>query len=91
MRFDQTIFPQHLKEHVHIVLSKVPADAEFSNDLIDNRRLSGTLFEECEDSRSDEIKVEHLTLPDVQDDCAILSVRAAHCVGDFIHLESPKD
>ena len=71
---------------MYIVFSKMPADAELSNDFIDNLWLRGPFFEECENSRSDEIEVEHLTLPDIEDDCAVLAVCAAHCVGDSVHL-----
>lgn len=78
---------QGLEELLYIVLGTVSAYAELSDDLIDNLCLSGPLFEECEDSRSDEVEVEHLALPDVEDDRAVLAVGAAHCVGDPVHLK----
>jgi hypothetical protein len=87
MLFDQTIFPQCLQEDVYIVFSKMPADAELSDDLIDDFWLGRSVFEEFENSRSDEVEVEHLTLSDVEDDCTVRAVGAAHCVKNSIHLD----
>jgi hypothetical protein len=87
MLFDQTIFPQCLEERVYIVFSKMPADAKLSDDLVDDFWLGRPVFEEFENSRSDEVEVEHLTLSDVEDDGTVLAVGAAHCVRNSIHLE----
>jgi hypothetical protein len=78
---------QGLEKHLYIVLGTVPANAELSDDLIDNLCLGGPLSEKCEDSRSDEVEVEHLTLSDIKDDCTVLAVGAAHCVRNSVHLE----
>ena len=84
------VFLQSLKELVYFPLNTIGAHIELSLDHIDYFRLRATFFEELEYSRSDEVQVEHLALPDIQNDGAVLAVRAAHCVGDFVHLESPK-
>ena len=72
---------------MYIVFSKMPADAELSDDLIDDFWLGRSVFEEFENSRSDEVEVEHLTLSDVEDDCTVRAVGAAHCVGNPVHLK----
>jgi len=87
MFFDKPIFPQTLKKVLYIALSKLPAHAELSNDLTYDFWLGRPIFKEFEDSRSDEVEVEHLALPDIEGDCAVLSVCAAHCVRNSMHLE----
>ena len=75
---DQLIFRQSLQEVLNIILGKVSADAEFSNDLLNDLWLRRTAFEKFENSRAHEIDVEHPALPDIQNDCAILAMRAAN-------------
>jgi hypothetical protein len=74
----EAIFLQSPEELLYIVFSKVPANAEFSNDLINDFWLRRAVFQKFEDSRSDEVEVEHLALPDIQDNGAILAVRASN-------------
>jgi hypothetical protein len=63
--FKEAIFPQSLEKVLYVVLSKMPADAEFSDDLIDDLWLGGPALEKFEDSRADEVEVEHLALLDI--------------------------
>jgi hypothetical protein len=86
--FDQVTLLQGLEKLPHIVLGKVPANAELSADLIDNPRLGGSALEKFEDSRPNKVEVEHLTLPDIQHYCAVFVVRAAHCVGNSVHRKT---
>lgn len=50
MFFDEPIFPQTLEKLLYIVLGKMPADSELSDDLIYNFWLGGPIFEKFEDS-----------------------------------------
>jgi hypothetical protein len=75
--FDETIFVQGLEELLYIVLGTVPFNAELLNDRINDLCLRSPAFEKFQDSRADEVEVEHLSLPDIQDNGAILAVRAA--------------
>jgi len=59
--FDQGTLLQFLEKFRNIVLSKVPTNAEFPADLIDNRSFGGTVLEKFEDSRPNQVEVEHLT------------------------------
>ena len=74
---------------MYIVLSKVTADAEFSNDFIDDFRCSGTVFEKLEDSRSDEVEVEHLASPYIQYDGSVLAMRGANAFCNSVHRKAP--
>ena len=56
----------------------VSADSELPDDLVDDFWLARTLVEEFENARSDEVEIEHLALPDIQDNGAILAVGAAN-------------
>jgi hypothetical protein len=85
--FDEAIPPQTLEEILYVVLSKVAADAEFSKDFFDDFWCSGTVFEKLEDSRSDEVEVEHLALPDIQYDGSVLAVRATNACCNSVHLK----
>jgi hypothetical protein len=72
------VSPQSLEKLLNIILGKVSANAEFSDDLLNDLRRSGRTFEKFEDPRTNEIEVEHLALPEIQNDCAILAMCAAH-------------
>jgi hypothetical protein len=75
--FDQTVFLQGLQKFIYIAFRAVTANAKLSNDLIDDLWLAGPTFKKFKDSRSDEVEVEHLAVPNIQDNGTILSVRAA--------------
>ena len=85
--FDEVRLLQALEKFPDIVLHKFPADAELA---AISSTIAGSvepIVEKFEDSRSDEVEVEHLALPDIEDDRAVLAVCAAHCVGDPVHLK----
>lgn len=69
---------QGLDELSHVAFSDVPAHFEFLADFIDDCRLRCPSFKKLEDARTDQVEVEHLALPDIQDNGAILAVRAAN-------------
>jgi hypothetical protein len=76
---DQLVSRQSLEEVLNIILGKVSADAEFTNDLLnDFWLLRRPAFKKFEDPRAHEIDVEHVALPDIQNDCAILAMRTAN-------------
>jgi hypothetical protein len=75
--FDETVFFEDLEEFPYIVFHTVTASAEFSDDLLDDLRLRESALEKFEDPGPDEVEVEHLPAPDIQDNSAILAVRAA--------------
>jgi hypothetical protein len=79
---------QRLEELLHIVLGAVPVDAELPDDLIYDFGLARPSFEKLEDSRSGQVEVEHLALPDIKNDGAVLAVGAAHRAGHSVHLKS---
>jgi len=84
---DEFVFFQSINEFAHVAFCNDAAHVELVTDSIDNRRFVSSVLEKFEDSRSDEIEVEHLPLPDIEDDCSVLAVCAAHCVGDPVHLK----
>jgi hypothetical protein len=76
--FDKVTAPQVLKKFAHIFIDERTVDVELAADLIDDCRFRRPTLEQFEDARSHEIEVEHLALPDIQHNGAILAVRAAN-------------
>lgn len=70
---------------MYVVLDVLVPGAEFAADRGDDFRLGRAVFKEFKNLGSNDIQVEHLTLLDVQDDGAILPVRAAYSVRHSVH------
>ena len=68
---------QGFDELSHVAFSQVSAHLELLADFVDNRGFGGPGHKKLKESRADEIEVEHPSLPDIQDNCAIRAVRAA--------------
>ena len=69
---------QGLDELSHVAFSDVPAHFEFLADFVDDGGFGCPGLKKLQDSGADEVEGEHLALPDVQDNGAILAVRAAN-------------
>ena len=85
MIFDELMLFECPQKFQQIAPSKIWANTKLLANFANNFQFGGPSFQQLEDSRSDEIEVEHLTLPDIKDDGAVLAVGAAHCVGDAVH------
>jgi hypothetical protein len=83
--FDKQMFLQNLKELIYVILSTISANTELSSDRIDDFWLGVSLFEESEDTRSNEIQVEHLASLDIQYDRTIFATRAANVFCNSVH------
>jgi len=58
-------------------LAHVAAHFEFLADFVDNGGFGCPGFKKLKDSRANEVEVEHLALPNIQDNGAILTVCTA--------------
>jgi hypothetical protein len=85
---NQLIFFQGPEEILDIILGKVPADTEFSNDLLNNLWLCRPAFDKFENARAYKIEVEHLTLPNIQHYGSILPMGAADAFWNSVHRET---
>jgi hypothetical protein len=86
---NQLVLPERRDEFAHVVLDNFAAGAEFVTDHIHNLRLGSPTLHKFKNPRPDAIQVEHLALLDVQNDCAILSVRTANSSGNSVHGLAP--
>jgi len=80
---------QGLNELSQVAFGDIPAHFEFLADFIDDCRFGRPGFKELENARTDEVKVEHLALPDIQNDGTVLSVCAANSFGHSVHRFAP--
>ena len=76
--FEQMMLLQGLDELSHVAFSDVPAHFEFLGDFVDNGGFCCPTLKKFQDSGADEVEVEHLALPDIQNNGAILAVGAAN-------------
>lgn len=79
------MFLQGGDELPHVGFNKLAAYIELNPDGLCNVCLVSSTLQEFKDPRSDEVEIEHLTSLDVEDYSAILTMCAAHVVGDFVH------
>ncbi len=82
---------QRFDEFTHITFDSFAAGIELAADHIHDIGLRRPFFKKLENPRSNEIQVEHLALLDIEDDRAILSVRAANSIRDSVHRLAPLD
>jgi hypothetical protein len=75
--FEQMMLLQALDELSHVALSDLPVHVEFLADFVDDGGFGCPGLKKFEDPGPDEVEVEHLSLLDIQDNGAILTVRAA--------------
>jgi hypothetical protein len=75
--FEQVMLLQGCDELAHVTFSDVPAYFEFLADFVDNGGFGCPDLKKFEDPGPDEVEVEHLSLLDIQDNRAVLTVRAA--------------
>ena len=75
--FEQMMLLEGLDEFADIVFSDSLAHFEFLADFIDDGQFGGPAFKKFDDSRSNEVEVEHLALPDIQHNSPILPMCAA--------------
>ena len=68
---------QGFDELAHIAFGDIPAYSEFVADFVDNGGFGRPGFKKLKDSRANEVEVEHLALPNIQDNGAILTVCTA--------------
>lgn len=76
---------QRFDEFTYITFDSFSAGIEFAADHIHDVGLRRPFFKKFENPLPNEIQVEHLALLDIEDDRAILSVRAANSIGDPVH------
>jgi hypothetical protein len=75
--FEQVMSLQGFDELADVAFSDAPAHFEFLADFVDDGGFGCPGLKKFEDPGSDEVEIEHLSLPDIQDNRAILAVRAA--------------
>jgi hypothetical protein len=78
--FEQVMSLQGFDELADVAFSDAPAHFEFLADFVDDGGFGCPGLKEFEDSGPDEVEVEHLALLDIQDNGAILTVRAANAL-----------
>ena len=81
---------QGLNELPNIAFSEISSHFEFLADFIHDCRFGCPGFKKFEYPGSDEVEVEHLALPDIQHNGAILAVRAANTFRDSVHRTTPQ-
>ena len=69
---------QRLNEFPDVVFGDISDYCEFLADFVDDGGLARSRLKKAKDLRADEVEVEHLALLDIQDNGAILAVRAAN-------------
>src|SRR5581483_1721717 len=82
---DEAISCERLNELLQVGPDDFLLHAELLADLGSNHGFGFPALEHLQDSRPDTIEVEHLTLLNIKDDRTILTMRAAHGIGNLVH------
>jgi hypothetical protein len=75
--FEQMMLLEGYDELAHVAFGDFPAYFEFLADFVDDGGFGCAGLKKFEDPGPDKVEVEHLSLPDIQDNRAIPAVRAA--------------
>jgi len=87
--FEQVMLLQGFNELFEVAFGGISAHFKLLADFIDNCRSGCPSFKKLEDSRTDEVEIEHLALPDIEHYGAILAMRTANAFCNSIHRKAP--
>lgn len=84
------MFLQVREEFPEVAFDGLAACAKFAADGLGDLRLGAALFQEFENSRTDKVETEHLSVEDIEDDGAVGVVGRADLFGELQHVRTPR-
>jgi hypothetical protein len=79
---------QRSEKFSHVVLGDIFRNPELVTDLAGDVLFAGSGLQQFQNPRSNDIEVEHLTLTDVEHNCAIPPMGGSHLFFDPVHCST---